>query len=277
MQNSQADAGRSEANGSTVPVGRIVEMWRYPVKSLAGEALQTCEVTDRGFHGDRSFGIIDASDGFLLSAKRLPKLLEGSAWLLEDDSVEISFDGETHRSSDPDIDATLSQWLGRAVRLSTPRSGKRAHVEIEVDIDDPTQIAEFSTRPGLFHDGSVMHILSAESLRHAKLLYPAGEWSTRRFRPNVLIEAFEPPEESGFVDDAWVGHTATVSGAQFAVHKLCDRCVMVTRATGDLPADKMILRTLHRHHGSDLGVKAHVVAPGTISIGDEFFLDPTIN
>jgi uncharacterized protein len=185
--------------------------------------------------------------------------------------------GPALSSNDSGIHAALSEWLGREVRLAQPRDGKRAHVEIEVDIDDPSQIAEFSTRPGLFHDGSVMHILTTESLQHAKTLYPGGDWDVQRFRPNLLIEPLTASEEMGFLEDDWVGHTATVSGALLAIHKLCDRCVMVTRSHGELLADKMILRTLHRHHNSNFGVKAHVTNGGHISIGDEFFLDPTVN
>jgi uncharacterized protein len=284
MQDSKQSAEGQPSVKRSVPVGRIVGMWRYPVKSLGGESVERAEVSERGLRGDRSFGIVDASDQFLLSAKRMPKLLEGSARLLGDDSVEITIPlgpsgskPTVLASTDADVNDALSQWLGRAVQLRTPASGKRAHVEIEVDIDDPSQIAEFSTRPGLFHDGSVMHILTTESLQYAAALYPAGDWTSQRFRPNLLVEPDESAEELGFREDAWVGHTATVGDALFAIHQLCDRCVMVTRPLGELPADKMVLRTLHRHHNSNFGVKAHVTNNGQISVGDAFFLDPTIN
>ena len=54
----------------------IEQLWRYPVKSLQGEQLTSTEVTDV-IPGARAWGIIDNESGQLLSAKRVPKLLEG--------------------------------------------------------------------------------------------------------------------------------------------------------------------------------------------------------
>jgi uncharacterized protein len=257
-------------------VGRVVEVWRYAVKSLRGERIDASDVGPNGLTGDRSFGIVDVSAGLLLSAKRTPELLSASARLREDGEAIIELpSGEFIASDDARVDEVLSNWLGRPVELRRPKSGKRSLIEIEVDIDDPTQIAEFSTQAGLFHDGSVMHLLSTESLRMARSLAPKSNWLAERFRPNVLIEPFDVEEEPSFVDDAWVGQTASIGSATLLVHKLCDRCVLITRAVGDAPADKMILRTLHRHHNSDFGVKAHVATSGRIAVGNTVSFEPT--
>ena len=50
-------------------VGTVASLWRYPVKSMAGERLDAVEVTDRGLVGDRAYGLVDAEDGKVATAK----------------------------------------------------------------------------------------------------------------------------------------------------------------------------------------------------------------
>ena len=40
---------------------RVIELWRYPVKSLQGERLESVSVNRSGFEGDRQFAITLAS------------------------------------------------------------------------------------------------------------------------------------------------------------------------------------------------------------------------
>ncbi len=49
--------------------GRVVAIWRYPVKSMMGEELNATLVTDRGLLGDRSLALVDAETGKVASAK----------------------------------------------------------------------------------------------------------------------------------------------------------------------------------------------------------------
>ena len=53
----QTDA-TSSAAGQT-QVGSVVALWRYPVKSMMGEELNSSEVIDRGLLGDRQFAVVD--------------------------------------------------------------------------------------------------------------------------------------------------------------------------------------------------------------------------
>ena len=251
------------------PIGRVIGLWRYPVKSMAGEVLASVEAGGLGFIGDRAFGVIDVETGHLLSAKRVPALLGARAMYSDDGEVTIALpDGRFLRSDDPHVNDLLSAWLARAVFLDRPSSGQRSKVEIEIDLDDPSQVFEFTTRPGLFFDGAVQHLLSDASMAAARSLHPDGAWIVERFRPNVLIES-ALGADAGFVDDDWVGHTLDVSGMQVEVAKRCDRCVLTTRAVAGTQADKEILRTLTRHHGGDLGVKGQVLSVGRVVVGDE--------
>lgn len=62
---------------------RVVELWRYPVKSLQGERLAAVNVEADGLEGDRRWGIRDEATGRVLTGRREPRLLEAAARLGE--------------------------------------------------------------------------------------------------------------------------------------------------------------------------------------------------
>ncbi len=258
--------------------GTIAGLWRYPVKSLQGEPLLAGQLTPSGLVGDRVFGIFEKTTDVLLSAKRLPRMLEGSAVLLPGDDLvaRLSFDGSTLLSTDPNINEALSSWLEVGVELRQPKAGRRSVVETQVDLDDDSQLAEFSTRPGVLFDSCTLNLVSTTSLAAASALYPAGVWGVERFRPNVLIEtetaisesSFDEEERPGFVDDELVGFVVSVGTVEIVVMKRCDRCVMITRPFGVFGRDRALLRTLSRFHGNELGLDAMVSGSGPVSLGD---------
>src|SRR6202051_3438347 len=53
--------------------GAVVSLWRYPVKSMMGEELNSTEVTDRGLLGDRAYALVDSADGKAATAKNPKK------------------------------------------------------------------------------------------------------------------------------------------------------------------------------------------------------------
>ena len=58
--------------------GRVQQLWRFPVKSMAGEATPQVELTADGVHGDRAYALIDTQSGRVVSAKdvrHFPELL----------------------------------------------------------------------------------------------------------------------------------------------------------------------------------------------------------
>lgn len=63
-------------------VGEVGELWRYPVKSMAGEPLQTAELTREGIPGDRAVYVVDRQER-IVSARTRPRLLAFPATLGE--------------------------------------------------------------------------------------------------------------------------------------------------------------------------------------------------
>src|SRR5262245_66166796 len=114
--------------------GRIVSLWRYPVKSLGGERIPHAEILHTvGIPGDRGYALRDDRIGEIRGAKQIPSLLRCSARYLEEPEgeatppVEIAFpDGSRRRSDDPDVSARLSEVAGRPLTLVARRPASDA-------------------------------------------------------------------------------------------------------------------------------------------------------
>ena len=125
------------------------------------------------------------------------------------------------------------------------------------------------TRTGrpTFFDLAVVHLLTTATIDRLRALYPEGRFEVRRFRPNIVVST--GPEEQGFVENDWIGHTVAIGDqVRLAITGPCPRCVMITLPQGDLPKDPGILRTAAQHNAVNVGVYASVASGGTIRRGD---------
>lgn len=230
---------------------RVLELWRFPVKSLQGERVEEVGVTASGLDGDRRFAIFDRATGFGLTARRAPELLFASArW--RDGTVEITLpDGSTA----PD-DEALSSWLGRPVELRNVEAESRTY-ENPVDVEDEARSGwePFNGASGPFHDSARARVTLVSTAT-------IGAWDRRRFRANVLVE--------GEGEDALVGSTIGLGDAVVDVIKQIERCVMTTRPQpGGIERDLTVLRTIARERQAFLAVGGLVVRPGLLRVGDE--------
>jgi uncharacterized protein YcbX len=58
---------------STQLAGKVVTLWRYPIKSMLGEELNATEVTKGGLLGDRAYALVDQATSKVASAKNPSK------------------------------------------------------------------------------------------------------------------------------------------------------------------------------------------------------------
>ncbi len=237
---------------------RVLEIWRYPVKSMQGERLDSAEVTPAGLVGDRRFALFDADTGFGLTARRHPELLHAVARGHDDGSVIVTLpDG-----SAADDEAAFSRWLGRPVTVRGGDVPGPRDYENPDDFEDETAGAwhPFRGATGAFHDTpeGTVSLLSTGSL---------GGWDRRRFRPNLLLD--------GSGEEDLIGSRVRVGTAVLAVFEAIPRCVMVTRSQpGGIDRDLEVLRSIHRDRGGLLAVAASVVRAGRINRGDEVRPEP---
>lgn len=227
----------------------VTQLWRYPVKSMAGEMLDHADVDDLGIDGDRQWGLVDRDSGLVLTARRVPELLDATPVVDGDDMGIRLPDGEV--TADDDV---LSTWLDRPVTLRRPATDERGYYEIATNDDDPdTEWIQWHGPKGVWHDSTRtrLSIVSEESLR---------DWDVRRFRPNVVVAG---GDERSLVDS-----DVTIGSVRLRVMKEIDRCVIVTRPQPGLERDKSVLVDVHRTRQGNLGVGAVVRAAGRIAVGD---------
>lgn len=257
-------------------VGTIAQLWRFPVKSMQGEQVATAVLGPDGLEGDRRWAVRDGGDGRVLTAKRYGALLEASA-RSEGDTVIITLpDGTGFEAGDPDLDAALSDWLGRAARLSPAGDGGSRTFEMSLDAEHPDHdLFEWACPDGTFLDMAAAHVLTTASIAAAKALHPDGDWDVRRFRPTVLVDLVEPiggsrsaAHEPAFPEDEWVGGELAIGDATLGVFMPTVRCPMPSRAQPGLPRDTGVAATLRDHHESNLGVYCTVTAAGAVTRGD---------
>lgn len=105
-------------------IGTVQQIWRHPVKSMAGERLGDCTVGPLGIPGDREWALRDETTGEITNGKRIPMLMECAARYVErptegpGNQVKIALpDGTQIDSGNPEINSRLSQVLEKEVTL----------------------------------------------------------------------------------------------------------------------------------------------------------------
>lgn len=238
--------GRDAAGGREV--GRIVGLWRYPVKSMAAEALHVADVSWHGVAGDRRWGFVRGGmerSGFpWLTIRERPEL-----W-----GYQPSFTDPER----PDASATLVRTPGGAVLAVT----------------DPALAAELAPAPepgvrvmkqdrGVF-DTAPLALITTQTVASLSA-YVGRPVDVARFRPNLVVDA---PAAGEFPEDAWVGAVLEIGGARVRVDQRDQRCVMVNVDPRTAERDPAILRAIARQRRACLGVYGATVTPGRIAIGD---------
>jgi uncharacterized protein len=235
---------------------KVVELWRYPVKSLQGERLDQAMVTPTGIDRDRAGAIFDVDTGLGLTARRVPELLDGRARASRSGGVEIELPDGTLAQDDD----ALSRWLGRAVTLRAASMGGVRVYENPLDFEDEdtSEWMRFQGSAGAFHDSAATHvsIVSTGTI---------GRWDRRRFRANLLVD--------GSGEDGLVGARVCAGDALLEVVQQIPRCVMVTRPQPDgIERDLDVLRVINRERSGFLAVGAVVVQAGVLRVGDELVM-----
>ena len=284
-------------------IGRIRELWRYPVKSMGGERIPECRLTAGGIPGDRGWALRDEAAAEIRGGKKFPVLMRCSARFLtepepgQSPAAEIVLpDGRRLRSDSPEASGELSTLVGRRVTLCPLRPaedlehyrrGMPDNPDMLEELRDifgreadeplpdlsafPPEIMEFTSPLGTYFDVFPLHFVTTATLAEMARRAPASNFDSRRFRPNFLIETSEDAGQ-GLVEAGWSGRDLRVGGARIRALMPTVRCSMVTQPQGDLAKDPGVLRAVVREADQNLGSYAIVVESGTVRAGDEVAL-----
>ncbi|HEU4823955.1 MAG TPA: MOSC domain-containing protein [Nitrososphaeraceae archaeon] len=286
------DDGSFVTHQSMADTGTVVSLWRYPVKSMMGEELNSSLVTERGLIGDRAYAVVDKQTGKAASAKnprKWGKLFDFRSIFVDSPNdhvddirpVRITFpDGSNgfsdHQDDGNDINSRLSEVFNREVTLMKASDFEEpSYEEYWPNIDGLArrdQVTDEAMPSKTFFDIAVIHILTTSSINRLRELYPEGRFEVRRFRPNIVIESADSKEENkknNFIENLWVGKKMTIGeDVVLNITAPCTRCVMITLPQGDLPRDLGILSTVAKYNQVHVGVYASVERGGIIHRGD---------
>ncbi|MXX32441.1 MAG: MOSC domain-containing protein [Chloroflexi bacterium] len=289
-------------NMTTQTVGRVGQLWRFPVKSMAGEQVSQVRIDDNGVAGDRGWAVREAGD--TRSAKQMPRLLQFAARYLEEHNlyrrsrvVELTLpDNESLTSADEDVHRRLSEVLGRGVVLTSVRpaddldhyrrrpSDPNAepapgfHEVMGMEEGDPMPdfgaiqmdvLQQYSSPPGTYFDCFPIHIMTTASLNELASLGGGEDVDVRRFRPNVLIDT---GDAQGLLEVDWTGKQLRMGGVTIELMSTAVRCSMPAHAQREFGASRAVGRTLIEHTKQHLGSYCNVVEGGTVNVGDEVVL-----
>jgi len=238
-------------------IGRVREIVRYPVKSMAGTVVESAALGWHGLEGDRRFAFrrVEDESGFpFLTASRLPELL---------------------LYHPADFDESTGEPLPTRVRTPDGSLVPLGSEELKSELSDRSggSVELMRFKHGVFDEGAVS-IVSLATI--AGIGREAGfELDRRRFRANIIIET---AQNDPFLEDEWVGGSLTFgegnAGPAVSVTLRDERCVMVNIDPDTGAKDARVMKAVVRLNNNYAGVYATAVRRGTVRVGDRVLLEP---
>ena len=268
----------------------VANIYRYPVKSMMGEALSEADIGEFGIAGDRGWAVRDEKRGGIRGGKKIPQLMTLAAQSGPAAPLITAPDGDSASASSEGINEWLSDKLNHPVtlwpllpaeQLDHYRRGAPDTEDFEQELravfgrlpDEPLpdlmgfeELLEFESPPGTYFDAFPISVMSQQSLATMNQLNGDSLFDVRRFRPNLLVDI--SGSDHPFPEQAWVGKTLSIGSVKLKIEMTCPRCSMTTHGFDDLPQDAQIMRKLVANSEGNLGTYASVVQAGKVFAGD---------
>ena len=238
-----------------IEIGHIEAIFRYPVKSMAGERLETADLGWHGIEGDRRMALRRKDDrsGFpWLTASKLPELIL-FAPLRRDECAP----GE------------LPTHVRTPNGTELPAFGDDLAAEVEHRYGAPVEMLQMKN--GIFDDASISVIASDTVHEIGRLAGQSPD--VRRFRPNILVRL---PKPLPFQEDEWLGGVLTFGEGDDApavsVTTRDLRCSILNLDPDSARSAPEVLKAVVRTHQNCAGVYATVTRTGRLDVGQAIFL-----
>lgn len=232
-------------SGNGRQVGRVVGLWRYPVKSMGGEALTGVEVSWHGLAGDRRWAFV---------RNGVPQ--SGFPWLtLRQREQMCHYRPSFADPARPDKSRTLVRTpKGEDFDVADPALGEELC---------PGGVRVIRQDRGVF-DTFPLSLITTQTIARLSQTVGVG-LDVQRFRPNILVESVD---DAPFQEDDWVGSVVRIGELRMRVDQRDSRCVVITIDPVTTERNPSILRAVARDRQGCLGVYGSTVEPGRVALDD---------
>lgn len=248
-----ASGSKTESNAKkimTSAIGEVAAIFRYPVKSMAGEQLEVAQMGWHGIEGDRRLALRRTQDrgSFpFLTASKLPDL--------------VLFTPVRHGDgTDGDLPTHVRTPEGKEMTVFGD------DLAAEIGGRHGSRVEMMHLRGGIF-DEAPISVITEGTLREigrgaGKLL------DLRRFRPNIVIRLLQPDV---FEEDKWVGSSLLIGksgdGPCVSVTMRDLRCSMVNLDPESGQSAPEVMKAVVRLNQNNAGVYGNVIRPGRLVVG----------
>ena len=240
--------------GKLVEIGQVDAIFRYPVKSMGGERLESAILGWHGLEGDRRLAMrrIEDRSGFpWLTASKLPAL--------------VRFAPQRANGAQSELPSHVRTPDGAVV----PVFGDELAAEIGRRYGAPVQMMQL--RHGIFDEAS-LSVIALDTIAEIGRL--AGRTlDIRRFRPNVVVRSMRP---GPFQEDEWVGGTLSFGEGEdapaIAVTMRDERCSMVNLDPESADPAPEVMKAIVGANQNYAGIYGAVTRVGRVAVGQAVFL-----
>ena len=243
-----------------IAIGHVEALYRYSVKSMAGQCLQTATLGWHGIEGDRrlAFRRLEDRGGMpWLTASRLPELLLFAPLHLPGSAQE-------------ELPLNIRTPEGREL----PVFGEELASDVTRRHGAPVQMMQL--RNGIFDDASISVISTATIAGISQLC--GHSLDARPFRPNIVIRPHDPLP---FGEDQWVGSElwfgSETDAPAVSVTMRDIRCAMVNFHPDTAKSSPEVMKAVVRANQNTAGVYGTVTRTGCLGVGQVVYLRRAIS
>ena len=249
------------------PIGQVEALFRYPVKSMAGEQLGAADLGWNGLKGDRRLAfrrVDDHSEVPWLTASKLPDL--------------IRYVPLRHQSDDNGADADLPTHIrtpeGKELRVFGRDRSKDLGEDLakEVGRRYRAPVEMMQLRNGIFDEACISVIATDTVSEIARLAGVSPD--VRRFRPNIVVRLLQP---APFQEDQWLGGVLSFGEQDDApaiiVTQRDVRCSMLNLDPDAARPTPEVLKAVVRVNQNHAGIYGGITRTGILAVGQRVFFE----
>ena len=245
------------------PIGQVEALYRYPVKSMAGEPLGAADLGWHGLKGDRRLAfrrVDDRSEMPWLTASTLPDL--------------IRYIPLRHENNDDGADVDLPTHIrtpeGKELPVFGKDRGKDLAKEVGRRYGAPVEMMQL--RNGIF-DEACISVIASDTVREIARLAGVSP-DVRRFRPNIVVRLLQP---APFQEDQWLGGVLSFGEQDDApaiiVTQRDVRCSMLNLDPDAARPAPEVLKAVVRVNQNHAGIYGGITRTGILAVGQRVFFE----